>query len=587
MSDTQAIKDRVDIVQLIQEYLPIKKAGANWKACCPFHHEKTPSFMIHPEKQIYHCFGCGKGGDVFSFIQEMEGMEFVDALKFLADRAGVKLETNFQSEAVKSQKSRLAEINEKAAYFFHRFLLEMPTAGAARDYLIKKRGLSEETVKDWQIGYIPEQWDLLTQYLLKKGFGIEDLVTAGLTIKNEERKSHYDRFRGRIMFPIWDALGNVVGFTGRLLVEKENAGGKYVNTPQSPLYDKSRVLYGLNKARQEIKIKDLAVIVEGQMDVIACHAAGMKNVIAASGTALTEEQVRLLKRYTSNIAMAFDADSAGQNAAKRGIDTALLAGLNIKVISVPPGSGKDADECLKKNPTIWFKAVEEAVGYMDWYFKIVLSGLDLNNPRVKQKAADSLLAEIYKIPFAVERDGWIQKLSEILGTDANILKESLKNFRSSTVKSSAEKEKILPAIDRRDLLQKQIWALVINQPKFYARIRGQVAEDIFKDTPFTALYDFAEKRYNINEPLDFNGLEIRGDRGENLVDLLHLQAAKDYSEWSDAQKEAEVEIVFAELQKIWKKEKIDCLKRELTAVRATGDEEKENSILKQIMELTK
>lgn len=376
-TDIQAIKDRIDIVQFIGEYLPMKKAGANWKAVCPFHNEKSPSFMVHPEKQIWHCFGCGKGGDIFTFVQEMESLEFIEALKLLAKRAGVEVKLD-RGESNQSQRNRLLEINSMAAYFFHHVLLELPGAENARHYL-DDRQLKKQTILDWQVGYAPDQWELLTKYLLKKGFGIDDLVLSGLTIKREGAdartgRGFYDRFRGRIMFPICDPHANVVGFTGRILVETENSGGKYVNTPETLLYEKSRILYGIQRAKTEIKSKDLAVLVEGQMDVIACHQAGMTNVVAASGTALTFEQIKLLKRYTNNIAMAFDADSAGERAGKRGIQIAVEEGMKVKVIVIPAGAGKDADECLKKNPQVWFEAVQSAQDVMDWYFNITLRG---------------------------------------------------------------------------------------------------------------------------------------------------------------------------------------------------------------------
>ena len=244
MSDVQTIKDRTDIVQLIQEYVPLKKAGVNWKACCPFHQEKTPSFMVHPERQFFHCFGCGKSGDIFTFIQEMEGMDFPEALRLLAARAGVKIDA-FRNEIDKSQKNRILDINARAAVFFHNFLLQMPNARKARDYLAE-RGLTSQTIADWQIGYAPDQWDLLTKYLLKKGCGIEDIAQAGLAVKKDSAnaatgRGYYDRFRGRIMFPIWNTHGDIVGFTGRILVETENSGGKYVNTPQTLVFDKSRL----------------------------------------------------------------------------------------------------------------------------------------------------------------------------------------------------------------------------------------------------------------------------------------------------------------------------------------------------------
>lgn len=592
MADTQAIKDKIDIVQLILEYLPLKKAGSNWKAPCPFHHEKTPSFMVHPEKQIWHCFGCGKGGDIFSFVQEMEGLDFAESLKLLADRAGIKLENSFQSEATKSQKARLQEINEKAASFFHHFLLEMSAALPAKNYLTVKRGLTEDVIEEWKIGYIPDQWDLLTQYLLKKGCGIDDLVAAGLVVKNEERRSHYDRFRGRIMFPLWDVHGNTVGFTGRILVEKENSGGKYVNTPQTILYDKSRILYGLNKAKQEIKTKDLCVIVEGQMDVIACHTAGMKNVVAASGTALTDEQVRLIKRYTQNVAMAFDADSAGENAAKRGIDVALAAGLNIKVIKIPEGAGKDADECLKKNKAIWFESIERATGIMDWYFDNTFKKINLNDFKEKQRAADSLLTEIAKIPYAVERESWIKKLSEMLGADPAVLIESMKrNLKKGSAAGaptdgSAPSSSVSLGSDRLEMLRNKFWALCVKQPSVFSALHGFIKPLYFAETAYAPLYDLAENRYNNDGLKSFEGVQVKSETGENLVDLLYMQAEKDYDGWTGENFIKEAELILQEIEKICLKNQRDILKRELKAAQEKGDAAGENELLQKIMSLT-
>ncbi|MFA5127898.1 MAG: DNA primase [Patescibacteria group bacterium] len=590
MADTQAIKDRVDIVQLLQEYLPLKKAGANWKANCPFHHEKSPSFMVHPEKQIWHCFGCGKGGDIFTFVQEMEGLEFIDALKLLADRAGVKIDTNVNNEIAKSQRNRIFEVNAKAAYFFHNLLLEMPASKMAREYLFDKRKLSEQTVKDWQVGFIPDQWELLTQYLLKKGFGIDDLIASGLVIKNEERKSFYDRFRGRIMFPIWDAHGNVVGFTGRILVEKENSGGKYVNTPQSPVYDKSRVLYGLNKAKHEIKAKDLVVIVEGQMDVIACHAAGMTNVVASSGTALTDEQVRLLKRYTANVAIAFDADAAGQNAAKRGIDVALAAGMNIKVIRIPEGAGKDADECLKKNPKVWFDAVANSQEIMKWYFDNILAGVNLNDFRAKQRVTDQLLTEIAKIPFKVESDAWMRKLSDIVGGDPAILAESMKKVHNNSNHTNYESksEIIKPALvqlSRLNMLQENFFALVVRTPALFSSLHSLIRPEYFSNSIYASLYDFAEKHYNNSEVLNFANFSGANDTNVDVVGLLFMKAEKDFADMNKENSAAEAELILSEMSKLIGKEIREQLRRELRTAQEAGDAARENQILQQIMSL--
>lgn len=591
MADTQAIKDRVDIVQLIQEYLPLKKAGANWKAPCPFHHEKTPSFMVHPEKQIWHCFGCGKGGDVFTFIQDIEGLEFAEALKLLADRAGIKLENNFQNEVNRSQKNRIFDINSKAAVFFHRFLMEMPAAAEALKYLTNNRGLKQQTIIDWQIGFIPDQWDLLTKYFLNKGIGIDDLVASGLTVKNDERKSYYDRFRGRIMFPICNVHGDVAGFTGRILVETENSGGKYVNTPQTIVYDKSRIIYGLNKAKLDIKAKDYTVLVEGQMDVIACHEAGMTNVVAASGTALTDDQVRLLKRYSNNVMMAFDADTAGDSAAKRGIDLAMSEGMNIKIVQIPKDAGKDADECIRKNPKIWFESIKNALGIMDWYFKKTLAGVDLSDPKKKQQAASALVAEIAKIPYSIEREAWLKKLGETLSVSFDVLQEAAKKIKSAPApKAGINPQPVvveLPSNNKLNLLMEKFWSLITKSPPVFSALHASIQKEYFTGTAYSGLYEFCEKQYNNNATIDFSTLAepILNAKGENLTDLLYMQAEKDYTDWTADLVKKEADLIIQEIGKGWRKSERERLLKELQKAQSDHDAAKENELLKLIMEL--
>jgi DNA primase len=590
MADTQAIKEKIDIVALVQEYVPLKKAGVNWKAPCPFHQEKSPSFMVNPEKQIWHCFGCSKGGDIFSFLQEMEGIEFVEALKLLAERAGVKIDT-YQSEVGTSQRNRLFEINAKAAYFFHHFLLDIPTSKPAREYL-ERRQLTPQTIIDWQIGYIPEQWDLLTKYLLKKGCSIDDLIASGLTIKRDGAdartgRGFYDRFRGRIMFPISDIHGNVVGFTGRVLVETEHSGGKYVNTPQTLVYDKSRALYGIHKAKLEIKNKDQAILVEGQMDVITCHQAGMKNVVAASGTALTHEQIKLLKRYTSNIAMAFDADNAGENAGKRGIEVALEEGMNIKVIQIPKGFAKDADECIKKDKAIWFKAVEEAKGVMDWYISTTLARYDISNPTQKQKAAEILVAEVGRIPHAVERDHWLQHVASVLRVDTSVLKEELSNVKklaTPRVLSNSPVLKIKPSpliSSRRGVLAQALWALLVKFPILFASVKTVLKAEYFSQTSMARLYELAEKQYTIAK--QFKPDEISEEN--ELITILRLRADKDYPEMMSKQAESEVMGLAKRLKEEWGRERRKELQVLIREAEVKKDKGKLEELLKELQKL--
>jgi len=594
MNDVQSIKDKIDIKQLIEEYIPVKKAGAYWKANCPFHHEKTPSFMISPEKQIWHCFGCSKGGDIFSFLQEIEGINFPEALKLLADRAGVKLTQNFVTEVNKDKKNRLLEINSKAANFFHHFLLEMSQAKPAREYL-EKRGLSLEIIKNWQIGFVSDQWDLLTQYLLKKGFNIDDIVAAGLSLKKERGSGYFDRFRGRIMFPLFDVHGNVVGFTGRVLVETESSGGKYVNTPQTEIYDKSRVLYGLNKAKQEIKNKDLAVLVEGQMDVLACHQAGMKNVIAASGTALTAEQISLIKRFTKNIAMAFDKDNAGENAAKRGIDTAIAQGMNVKVIQIPENSGKDADECLKKNPEVWFMAVDEAKLIMEWFFENVLKKYSLQDSQQKKKAAGELLEQISKIPEQIEQDYWLQKMSDKFSVQTELLRQTMRSFgKKEFNKPKKEDEKNYNKASelfnsRSRMLEEQFLAILLKTPAFLLEIGPKMDRDYFSLSEFSELYENIKNSYNNKAASEKNGpfTFIFDEKQQETATIVLMKGEKEFGDKDDKEIKETFYKIFEEIRKEWLKNEKDKIKFLLNEAQEKGDTKEVEKYFNELSQLNK
>jgi len=581
MADTQLIKEKLDIVQTIQEYLPLKKAGIYWKANCPFHKEKTPSFMVNAEKQIWKCFGCAKGGDIFSFIQEMEGLDFVETLKLLADRAGVKIDT-YRSEINKSQKNRVLEINQKAAYFFHHVLVEMEGAKDARNYL-ERRGLKKETIEQWQIGFIPDQWDLLTKYFLKKGIGVDDLIASGLTIKKENARpgqGFYDRFRGRIMFPIWDVHSNVVGFTGRVLVETENSGGKYVNTPQTLVYDKSRVIYGLDKAKTEIKSQDLAVLVEGQMDVIACHQAGMKNVVASSGTALTLEQIKLLKRYSNNIAMAFDADSAGVAAAKRGIDIALSEGLNVKAIHIPDGAGKDADECLKKNPNVWFDAVKNASDVLHWFFEITFLNKNVSEPKEKQRIANELLPVIGLIPFAVERDYWLKELAKRLGTDTGVLREDLKRFEKKqkiTTKDGVSTVQKKEEVARLDMLLERLLFILVAHPQYISSCWVNMKDEYWKASSYERLYELIKNHYNSSQDRSSLAWEnfFDQDMSRDLFEDLKMLSQMKLNNLDEGLIKNEIEELIKQIKDEWSRKRRREIEQSMSLLSVDNNEDKE------------
>ena len=588
MSDTEKIKENIDIIDFIGEYVRLKPSGSNHKGLCPFHNEKSPSFMVNRERQSFKCFGCNKGGDIFTFFQEIEGVEFVDALKTLADKAGVTL-TRQANDVNKNQKNRIKDINAAAALFFHNVLMQMDVAKEARAY-VKERGVEDATIEEWQIGFIPEQWDLLTRYLLKKGYGIDDLVASGMTIKRdnanpETGKGFYDRFRGRVMFPIKDVHGTVVGFTGRVLVEGEHTGGKYVNTPQTIVYDKSRVVFGLDKAKQEIRKKGYIVMVEGQMDVIACHQAGMKNVVATSGTALTEEQIKILKRYSENFYMAFDGDDAGKVAAKRGIDLALQQGMHIRVILIPEGKGKDPDECIKKNKEVWFESVEKAKEVMGWYFEIHFSGKDLENPREKQNIVDILLPEISRIPFAVERDHWMRQLAGRIGVDQSILREDLQRIQGQEKKIKTrekeeikeEKEQITKKKSRLDLLIEQVLGLLYRFPDMAKDEKLAILDKPLSTSVYGALYENVKIQYSKGKLP--NGDELQTANLKEQIDNLLMQSEWEFSSIEKDKAKERVESSAKEIYEEWKKQQRKQLEHAISKAEASGDKEKIRALL--------
>ncbi len=426
-SPVDEIKNRLDIVEVIGSYIRLQKAGRNYKALCPFHSEKTPSFVVSPEKQMWHCFGCGKGGSIFDFVMEIEGVEFGDALRMLARRAGVELKK--VDPKLKTERSRLYEICYLANQFFIKQLAASQAGKKIQRYLAG-RGLKPAAIKDWQLGYAPNQWRALLDFLKNQGYPDEEIAKAGLVVKKEKKNEYYDRFRDRIIFPIHDLNGLVIGFTGRENPEQPDSRmGKYINTPNTLIYDKSQVIYGLDKAKLALRENNLCILVEGQMDVLMAHQAGSRNVVASSGTALTEKQLRIIKRYTENLATAFDMDLAGQTATKRGIDLALQFGFNTKVISLP--KEQDPADCLRKNPSLWSQAIAQASGLIEFYLESTFSKYDEQTAEGKKEISKILLPVIKKISNKVEQAHWLQELARRLKIqEKNLVEEmgKIKNF---------------------------------------------------------------------------------------------------------------------------------------------------------------
>lgn len=505
MDSTTDIKARLDIVDLVGDYVPLKPAGSGaFKACCPFHQERSPSFFVSRTRQSWRCFGCNEGGDHFTFIQKIEGMEFREALGFLAQKTGVILPEYDAKQS--GDRHRLHEVNLLAAKFFQGALQTMPQAAHARAYL-ERRGVDDLTTDLFKIGYAPDGWQSLTDALLKKDVTTDELLRAGLVSKRERDDGVYDRFRDRLMFPIADVQGNIVGFTGRVL-QADAKEAKYVNTPETAVYRKSGVLYGLEKAKGEIRRVDLAVLVEGNMDVVSSHQFGVTNVVACSGTALTSEQLHLLKRFTTNLAIAFDADSAGRTATIRGLDLARAQDFSIKIITLPADAGKDPDEAVRKGVSVWRDAIDRAVGIMDWlYVQTFTHEKEVHTPEGKKRIAQELLPELRHIADPVERDSWLRRLAQDLGVGEASLREALQRSTATariqtamqppSTPKAPEKERELPskALERERFLL----AAFVAHPSMQALFQGELnwKPEEFEIPVHASLYETLVKAYNL------------------------------------------------------------------------------------------
>jgi DNA primase len=425
MSVITEVKQRLDIVEFVSEYVTLQKAGRNFKGLCPFHTEKHPSFFVFPEQQSWHCFGaCGTGGDIFSFIMKKEGIDFGQALRLLAQRGGITLSPlEAPSKAEDERKERLFQINEAANEYYHHLLSSTKAGAAARSYLARRK-VMPETIKEFRLGFSPDAWETIKNYLVGKGYTEKELVEAGLIIEKEEGGS-YDRFRNRLMFPICDIQGRVTGFGARVL---DDSLPKYINSSQTPIFDKSSSLYGVDKAKSAIRKKNSVIIVEGYMDVLTAHQHGWQNVVGSMGTSLTEKQVEGIKRLTNNITLALDADLAGEEATLRGKAILAYSNAEANVILLPPG--KDPDEVIRETPTLWQKLVEQAMPILDFAFQSVISKVDINKARDKSLAVQKLLPSIYEIKDPVQQSHYLKKLARELKIEETAIKAALRESKA-------------------------------------------------------------------------------------------------------------------------------------------------------------
>jgi len=459
----QEIKSKIDMVDFISGYVPLKKAGKNYKALCPFHKEKTPSFMVSPELQIFKCFGCGKGGDVYAFLQEIEGIEFGEALRMLAERTGVKLERQ-QPSPQEEKRQEILAINNLAKEYFSYILTEHRVGERAREYL-KKRGIKKETIQEFGLGYAPDSWESLSKFLVGKNYSISSLLAAGLIRLRAQNKTPYDFFRGRIIFPFFGHNQTIVGFAGRTLGQDEP---KYINIGETLTFKKGSFLYGLEQAKTAIKKEASAIVVEGPFDVISPFQSGTPNIVGSQGTALTLDQIKILKRYTQNISLCYDTDLAGDAAAKRGIDLAEERSLNVKVITLP-NEYKDPDEMAQKDPAAWKEAVDSAVSVYDFFFSSAFKRHDPTKPLGKKQIAKELLPIIKSIPDEIEREHYVQRLASELEIEVGVVRAAMERAENKKTRKQEDKERTMEdgtaeIKEEKLCLEEYVLALVLHSP---------------------------------------------------------------------------------------------------------------------------
>ena len=603
-SQIEEIKNKLNVVDVVGSYIKLTKTGANYRGVCPFHTEKKPSFFVSPARQMWKCFGCGAGSSIFDFVMKIEGLEFGDAFKILAAKAGVELKR--ENPRLKTERQRLYEICELACCFFEKQLEASIVGKEAKEYLIK-RGIIEESIKKWRLGYSPDTWQSLSEFLIGKGYGRGEIIRAGLAVEREDKSNSYDRFRGRIIFPVFDLNSQPVGFGARVFKaanEKETA--KYINTPQTLLYDKTSTLYGLNNAKLAIRKNNQCVLTEGYTDTILCHQAGFENTVASSGTALTFQHLNILKRYSENLLLAFDMDVAGDSATKRGINLAQDQGFNIKIINTYSGA-KDPADIILENPENWKKNLDEARTIMDYYFDSAFSppagGFDKSKPEGKKEIARIILPAIKRIPNKIEQSFWAQKLSQKLDIREDAILEELKNVKLVQGFNPPAKEKIiteeknLKPEGRKKLLEEKVISLTLKDPaninfieephyNFFSEGAKQFLKYLKNFIEEKKLNEISEENKAVfaSIPQDSAFLEHAGIFGlKDFLATLSLRAEVDYEEDSPQ----EIQLCVLQLKNIDLKNRLNAISNSIKEAEQAKDAQKVNELMSEFAKLTK
>lgn len=569
MNTVEQIKEKLDIVNVVGQYVELKKSGRNYKGLCPFHHEKTPSFMISPEKQIAYCFGCHRGGDIFRFIMEIENVDFNEALKILAEKAGVTIE-DYAPDSRKEEKDVLREANRLAAeYYAEQLTREEDKKGY--QYL-RERGLTNETIVNFNLGYASDQWDGLLNFLTKqKKLKEIDLVKAGLIVKKDQNKT-YDRFRGRIMFPLTDGRGKVVGFTGRALTEDNQP--KYLNTADTPIFNKSNNLFGLEQAKPEIRTQKEVLLMEGQFDVLSAHQAGFKNAVAASGTAYTRQHIKILARLVETFTLVFDSDEAGKTAVLRTLEAILPTEKNVMILSLPQGD--DPDSLIKRSKEDFEKHLKQAKTLIDFLAEDFF-GNNFSDLRNKRQFLDHLSQLLQFVRSPLAQDHYIKEAAQKLNVAYDTLVAEL-----GDIKTKIDQEK--PAIEHRSR-EDYLIGLLLSYPQYVDPVIDKIPEVLnnsfkyfFIYRQLSSYYNDRSSKYSINNFLGTFSDHIL----QNELSVLALIVSERYQHFDDSLIEKEVLYLLNNIKKDYIKDKIAVIKKDLERAETNQDNNRRIELLKRL-----
>ena len=568
----EEIRSRLNIEDVVGEYVQLKRAGRNFKGLSPFTAEKTPSFIVSPEKNIWHDFSSNKGGDIFSFVMEVEGLDFREALELLANKAGVdiSLQNSQQAQEVAKKKRRLLEAHEWATRYYQQSLLKNQFA---LEYVFKKRSLSRDVVQDFQIGYAPDAGDALAQFLKRKGFSRQELDESGLL-----NRYGGDLFRGRMTVPLMDPSGKVIGFTGRILADEPNAP-KYLNTPQTLLYDKSRHVFGLSQAKEAIRKHDYSVVVEGNLDVVSSHQVDIRQVVATAGTAMTEQHLKALVRLSPNIKLAFDGDAAGLAATERAIPIAQAVGAELTIVSLTDDA-KDPDELIQKSPALWQKAIDNSEAVVDWLLGQYTLREDMSTPAGKRRFTTAALAVVRALQDAVEREFYLKKIAKYTETSLEAVVEKLNTYdkpEEKSLKPTQVQKQAPAAISNHDTLL----AIASIEPGARPFLQP-LTKDMFATDEQIDLLKYLQ---NSTSPL----AEVPKDLQdyETYVKIILLKADTRYGSWEERERTLETARLVRLITTEHKQKQKDILTTQLRDAEDIGDESEAVRLRQALNELIK